>query len=163
MAIPEFYALMQKCVAAGRHLFCLVARYTGPQVRLARMLMMVGLFACATLVVAAPKTEAVRVSVTLQGGGALSGGVCRNSTGTGLFGATVTIVCASGVVLDLSIDKPGMPWLPTHGGAYRYITQVSGGAGLLGSVDIYSGIGTITALRLVSNVDRDYLEMVVGW
>ena len=163
MAIPEFYALMRKSVAAARLLFRLVARYAGPQVRSARMLLMVGLFVCAPLVVAAPKTGALTVSVTLQGGGALSGGVCRNSTGTGLFGATVTVVCNSGVVLDLSIDKPGMPWLPTHGGAYRYITQVSGGTGLLGSVDIYSGIGTITALRLVSNVDRDYLELIVGW
>lgn len=90
-------------------------------------------------------------------------GVCQNSTGSGLFGATVTVVCGTGVFLDISVGKSGMPWQPTHGGAYRYVTQVSAPGGFLGTVDIYSGIGTITALRVISLGDRDYLEMTVGW
>ena len=107
----------------------------------------------------------VRINVTQSGAANTTPltGVCQNSTGSGLFGATVTFVCGTGTFLDISLTRPGMPWLPTHGGAYRYVTQVSALGSFLGTVDIYSGIGTITALRVISLADRDYLEMTVGW
>ena len=86
-----------------------------------------------------------------------------NKTGAGTFGATVTVVCATGALVDLAPSHLGQPWIPAHGGAYRYVTQVSNGAGLLGTVDIYSEFGTVTAWRVMSNADREYLEMTVGW
>ena len=88
---------------------------------------------------------------------------CRSSDVPHSFGSTVTYVCATGVVVDISPTHPGMPWSPTHGGAYRYITQVNVGGQVLGTVDIYSGLGTITSWRVVNLVDRQYVEMTLNW
>ena len=88
---------------------------------------------------------------------------CRSSNPPGSFGATVTYVCSTGAVVDISPSHPGMPWSPTHGGAYRYITQVQVGGQLVGTVDIYSGLGTITSWRVVNLVDRQYVEMTLNW
>ncbi len=90
-------------------------------------------------------------------------GLCVSKGGAGSFGATVTVVCSTGVLVDLGPSQLGQPWIPTHGGAYRYVTQVSNGTGLLGTVDIYSEFGTVTAWRVMLNADREYLEMTVGW
>ena len=86
-----------------------------------------------------------------------------NKTGAGTFGATVTVVCATGALVDLAPSHLGQPWVPTHGGAYRYVTQVSGATGLLGTVDIYAEFGTVTAWRVMVNADREYLELTMGW
>jgi hypothetical protein len=50
-----------------------------------------------------------------------------------------------------------------HGGSYRYLTQVSVGGQILGTVDLYSGLGTITSWRVVNLVDRQYVEMTLNW
>ena len=94
-----------------------------------------------------------------------SGGVCQKAGGIGAFGATVTVVCSTGELVDIAPTAPGMPWLPVHGGAYRYLTQISGGDGLLGTLDVYAGSGTIIWLRVVTSsyADRDYIEMTIGW
>lgn len=109
------------------------------------------------------KSIGVTVNLDLRTARIPSTGLCQTTPGRSAFGATVTIVCATGAFVDISPISRGMPWLPTHGGAYRYVTQVSGIEGYLGTVDIYSGIGTITELRVVSNGNRDYIEMTVGW
>lgn len=89
-------------------------------------------------------------------------GLCRSDTGAGAYGATVTVVCATGTVTGIEAVGRGMPWVPTHGGAYRYLTRVSSDD-LSGTVDSYTGSGTSTAFRIVSVAGREYVEMTVGW
>jgi hypothetical protein len=88
-------------------------------------------------------------------------GFCRSSAGTGAFGATVTVACNTGTVTD--IEATGRrSWLPTHGGAYRYLIRVTS-YDLLATIDSYVGAGTSTAFRVVSLAGREYVEMTVGW
>ena len=89
-------------------------------------------------------------------------GLCSSNMGVGAFGATVTVVCGTGIVTGLEAVATGMPRTPTHGGAYRFLTRVSSD-NLSGTVDSYTGAGTSTAYRLVSLAGRDYIEMTVGW
>ncbi|MEO6118444.1 MAG: hypothetical protein ABIP37_05180 [Methylotenera sp.] len=88
---------------------------------------------------------------------------CRSTNAPGSFGATVTVVCATGAMVDISPGRTGMPWSPMHGGAYRYILQASRDGNILGTVDSYVGIGTVTSWRVVNLVDRDYIEMLINW
>ena len=55
-----------------------------------------------------------------------------------------------------------MPWAPTHGGAYRFLTRVSH-EDLSATIDSYAGAGTSTAFRIVNLAGREYVEMTVGW
>ena len=90
-------------------------------------------------------------------------GLCRTSNGSGIFGATVTVVCATGTFVSLDAVAKGMPFLPMHGGAYRYLTRVSSDDNL-GTIDTYGGSGTSTAFRVIPVAGgRDYVEMTVGW
>ena len=94
-----------------------------------------------------------------------SSAFCLSSNTPGSFGAHVTVVCSTGAVVDISPGSPatGMPWSPMHGGAYRFLTNISSASGFLGTVDSDTGPGTVTSWRLVNLADRDYLEMLVGW
>ena len=87
---------------------------------------------------------------------------CRTDSMPGAFGATVTIVCSTGVVVNIEPPR-GAALAPMHGGAYRYLTQVAVGGQILGTVDIYSGLGTITSWRVVTLGDRRYVEMTLNW
>jgi hypothetical protein len=87
---------------------------------------------------------------------------CRSSTGRGYYGATVTVVCATGTVVDISAIGNGMPWKPTHGGAYRFITQFSTASDYQSTINNH-GVGTVTSWRTVNLQDRDYLELLIGW
>ena len=89
-------------------------------------------------------------------------GLCSSNTGVGAFGATVTVVCGTGIVTGLEAVATGLPRKPTHGGAYRFLTRISSDS-LSGTVDTYTGAGTTTAYRIVSLAGRDYIEMTVGW
>lgn len=80
---------------------------------------------------------------------------CRSTNAPGSFGATVTVVCSSGAISETQS--------PQRGGAYRYIFRVSSGETLLGTIDSYAGVGTVTTWRVAHLADRDYLEMLVGW
>lgn len=88
---------------------------------------------------------------------------CRTDSLPGTFGATVTIVCSTGVIVDVEAPRFQDRLSPVHGGAYRYLTQVTVGGQILGTVDIYSGLGTITSWRVVNLVDRQYVEMTLNW
>jgi hypothetical protein len=88
---------------------------------------------------------------------------CRVTDDPAAFGATYTIVCATGAVVDISPGRSGMPLSPMHGGAYRYLFQANRGGNQLGTIDSYLGVGTITSWRVVNLRDRDYLEMLVNW
>ena len=111
---------------------------------------------------AAQSTAAFTVAVTLNKSATSSTGLCSSNTGVGAFGATVTVVCTTGIITGLEAVGTGMPWKPTHGGAYRFLTRVSSDS-LSGTVDSYTGAGTSTAYRIVSLAGRDYIEMTVGW
>ena len=89
-------------------------------------------------------------------------GLCRRNTGIGTFGATVTVVCTTGAVLGLEAMGKGMPWLPVHGGAYRFLTHVSG-KNQSGTVDSDTGAGTSAAFRVVSLTDQEYTELTISW
>lgn len=78
-------------------------------------------------------------------------------------GAVVTVVCSTGVVVDVEPGRSGQPFTPVHGGVYRYATQVSPTGALWGTVDAFGGAGTTTTWRVVHLTGRDYLEMTLGW
>ncbi len=112
---------------------------------------------------AAQDSAQFAVSVTLQPAPATAvTGLCRSNTGLGAFGATVTVVCGTGNVVGIDALGSGMPWLPTHGGAYRFLTHVSRDD-ISGTVDSYTGSGTSTEFRIVSWAGKEYIEMTVGW
>jgi hypothetical protein len=95
-----------------------------------------------------------------------SSAFCRIGPGPRTFGAIVTIVCSTGVVVDIEAPRTAVPWAPIHGGAYRF-THLSEyellGMQSPGGIDSYTGVGTVTTWRKVNLPDRDYLEMLIGW
>ncbi|HSI37583.1 MAG TPA: hypothetical protein VK946_00765 [Methylotenera sp.] len=104
------------------------------------------------------------VTVNLQTAASTSNSAfCRMTDAPGSFGAAITIVCTTGAIVDISPDKAGIPNLPTHGGAYRYLFQASLSGNLLGTIDSYVGTGTATSWRIINLTGRDYLEMLVNW
>lgn len=138
-----------------------------------------GFFVCFILtvmlgVLAAPLDAAqvngqFNVTVTLQSGNSPSpttapqSAFCTTTPGGLAFGATVTVVCSTGAFVDIAPSRPGQPWSPMHGGAYRYIYQASRGGDILGTIDSYAGIGTTTSWRVVNTVNWDYFEMTTAW
>ena len=89
-------------------------------------------------------------------------GLCSSNTGVGAFGATVTVVCGTGIVTGLEAVATGMPRTPTHGGAYRFLTRISSD-NLSGTVDSYTDAGTSPSYRRVSVEGKAYIEMTVEW
>ena len=112
---------------------------------------------------AAQSSNAFNVVVRFNNNDAgLDSAFCRSSTDRTRFGATVTVVCATGAVVDIAAIGNGMPWKPTHGGAYRFITQFSTAADYRDTIN-NQGVGTVTSWRTVNLQDRDYLELLIGW
>ncbi len=106
------------------------------------------------------------VTATLLGSNSSNGnpavsttGFCTKNTGLNGFGASVTVVCSTGAVVDLFAN----PWLTPQGGAYRYLYHIRSGGVLLGTIDSFSGAGNETSWRVIDLLDRKYLEMQVGW
>jgi len=105
-----------------------------------------------------------RAAGTVQDGvGAAQSGLCRRANATGGFGATVTVVCSTGAVVDISSGESGAPWSPVHGDAPRYLMQISRAGQVYGTVDTYLGNGTVTSWRVLHLANWDYLELTVGW
>lgn len=104
---------------------------------------------------------------SLQPGTTPKTGFCRSYTGTSAFGATLTFVCTTvcttGTIVDISPGEAATSWASTNGGAYRYVARISKAGEQLGTVESYSGIGTITSWRVVNLTNLDYLEMMVHW
>ena len=75
----------------------------------------------------------------------------------------VTVVCTTGAVVAIEPGRDGQPFTPMHGGAYRYVTNITPNGDLSDTMDAFSGAGTTTAWRVVKSTDRDYLEMTLGW
>jgi hypothetical protein len=88
---------------------------------------------------------------------------CKKNNIPSGHGAVVTVVCATGAVVAIEPGHAGQPFTPMHGGAYLYVTHVNPNGELSDTVDAFSGAGTTTAWRVVKSMDRDYLEMTLGW
>jgi hypothetical protein len=88
---------------------------------------------------------------------------CKKNNIPSAHGALVTVVCTTGAVVAIEPDHAGQPFTPMHGGAYRYVTNVTPNGDLSDTVDAFSGAGTTTAWRVVKSAGRDYLEMTLGW
>ncbi len=87
---------------------------------------------------------------------------CSSGAGTGTLGATVTVVCSTGAVVDLLPAKGGQ-YVPTHGGAQRYLVQVGQGTPALGWMDAQTTAGTVTGWQMVRRSGQDYVELTLGW
>jgi hypothetical protein len=126
--------------------------------------MVCGLAVCALSAFAGQQEAAFKVTVTLLPSTATSA-YCTTTNGQGSFGANVTVVCATGSLVDLTPPPKasGTPRVPTHGGAYRYVTQMSRAGDGYGPYDVYSVTGTVTTWRTVNLQDRSYTEMTVSW
>jgi hypothetical protein len=81
----------------------------------------------------------------------------------GSYGSVVTVVCATGVVVEIWPPDSRSSWGPAHGGSYRFLPPVSLAGVMSGSLDMNTGLGTVTSWRVITLVDRDYLEMTVRW
>ena len=102
------------------------------------------------------------VTVTLEKSALANMGLCSSHTGVGAFSATVTVVCTTGIAVGLEAIGKGMPWLPVHGGAYRFVTNAYN-ANQSARVDSYTGTDTSTAFNTMNSAGQDYIEMTIGW
>ena len=107
------------------------------------------------------------VEVTLDRGSQIpslsDSGLCRISNMPSAFGAVVTVVCRTGVVVEIWSPNSASSWLPTHGGSYRFLPPVSLAGVMSGSLDMNTGLGTVTSWRVIKMADHDLLEMTVRW
>lgn len=112
-------------------------------------------------------------------------GFCTMNTGSGSFGATVTIVCATGEVTGIAATGTSSSSLRSiNGGAYLFGNLAGDGSGygllrapgagetsgdesgdgrIFGRIDNYTGAGTVTSWRTVTLPEWDYIEMQLGW
>jgi hypothetical protein len=104
------------------------------------------------------------VTVNLQTAGtAPQSAFCKTDPGGMAFGAVATIVCSTGVVVNIEPGRTGPPLSPMHGGAYRFVTGVWRSGIRFDAEDGSAGSGTSTSWRMVNLSNRDYLEMTVAW
>lgn len=90
-------------------------------------------------------------------------GLCTSRNLPGAYGAVVTVVCSTGVVVELIAGDPARQWSPMHGGAYRFLLPYLGAGVMEPHSSLHTGLGTVTSWRVVHLVDREYLEMTVRW
>ncbi|MBL8512518.1 MAG: hypothetical protein JNJ55_00895 [Betaproteobacteria bacterium] len=90
-------------------------------------------------------------------------GLCVSQALSASTNALVRVACRNGQFVDIS-PVPGRPFAGVHGGAYRFFfTGVDGLTGLTGDAD-FSGMGTITAMRIYHvGGDDGPLEMLVSF
>ena len=114
---------------------------------------------------AAQVSEQFKVTVTLlpAGGSALPKSAFCRTTPALAFGALVTVVCATGEVVEITAPSRGFQWSPVHGGAYRFILPSSYAAELPYFYDGFAGYGTVARWRMIQLADRDYYELLVAW
>ncbi len=114
-------------------------------------------------------TNSFAVSVTLAGNSGatpLPGAntaFCINRDTPDSFGAKVIVICQTGQIVGITPNNSDNPWLPVHGGAKQYATELTNFGSYTGMVDGYMSAGTVASWRQVSFTDRDYLEILVAW
>ena len=79
------------------------------------------------------------------------------------FGALVTVVCATGEVVNITTPAGLVPGVPVHGGAYRIILARTFAPGLPDFYDGFSGYGMASSWRVIQVGDRSYYELLMGW
>ena len=79
------------------------------------------------------------------------------------FGALVTVVCATGEVVNITTPVGLIPGIPIHGGAYRVILARTFAPGLPDFYDSFSGYGMASSWRVIQVGDRSYYELLMGW
>ena len=89
--------------------------------------------------------------------------LCRSAASIGIFGAAVTVICTTGAFVSYAGNNTQLPWATVQDSAYRFVTNVSASGDSLGTVDSYTGAGTVTSWRVIKLANRDYLEMMVHW
>ena len=99
----------------------------------------------------------------LSGGGPSNTALCRSSSGIGAFGTALTIVCSNGTVVNYPGDPSNLPWINTQDSSYDYFLTVYSAGQPIGTVDSYTGVGTVTTWRMINLGHQDYLEMMVHW
>ncbi|RLJ63711.1 hypothetical protein DFR35_2343 [Sulfurisoma sediminicola] len=136
---------------------------------IARMMLAVAFCAAALDAAAAPGSRGFNVTSTLITGvvpPVAESAFCTRGPDTTTFGAVVTVVCATGAVVDIRPPGAQGRFLPIHGGAYRFLhvsEYVLPGMQIPGGIYVYTGVGTVTTWRIINLADRDYLEMLMGW
>ena len=89
--------------------------------------------------------------------------LCKSASSIGIFGAAVTVICSTGAFASYSDYDSKLPWTAMQDSTYRFVTQISRSGETLGTVDSYTGGGTVTSWRVIKLANRDYLEMMVHW
>ena len=103
------------------------------------------------------------VKAALQKAAPTGSAFCRVRNMPGAYGAVVTVVCATGTVVEIGPPADQAAWLPIHGGAYRFLPPVSLAGVMSGDSDMDTGLGTVTSWRVFKVAGRDFLEMTVRW
>jgi hypothetical protein len=149
---------------------CLAANSTGNSIyrfSLYSLLLLTTLLGWASPSQAAQRSGSFKVNINLLStggpGAAPVTGICRSSNGIGAFGATLTVICSTGTIVNYSGDTSKLPWAPIQGSSFRYLLNVYNAGGPSAVIDSYTGVGTITTWRQIRLNDRDYLEMMVHW
>jgi hypothetical protein len=107
-------------------------------------------FLWATAECASPVSTTFAVNVSLQSKTASPAtGFCSKTIGARGFARVVTVVCSTGMMVDVSSP--------------HYYIRVSRDGALLATVESNTGTETTTSWRVVSLPERDYLEMTVKW
>lgn len=79
------------------------------------------------------------------------------------FGALVTVVCATGEVVNIEAPAGAVPGVPIHGGAYRLVLSRTFSPGLPNFYDSFSSYGMASSWRVIQVGDRSYYELLMGW
>ena len=79
------------------------------------------------------------------------------------FGALVTVVCATGEVVNVAPQAGAAPGVPTFGRAYQVVLSRTFSPGLSNFTDSSAGFGVASSWRVMQMGDQDYYELLMGW
>ena len=105
----------------------------------------------------------VTATLVATGNPVLPGSAFCQTTPALAFGALVTVVCATGEVVNITTPAGLIPGIPIHGGAYRVILARTFAPGLPDFYDSFSVYGLASSWRVIQVGDRSYYELLMGW
>ena len=105
----------------------------------------------------------VTANLIASGNLALPGSAFCQTTPALAFGALVTVVCATGEVVNITTPTGLVSGVPVHGGAYRVILARSFAPGLPDFYNGFFGYGVASSWRVIQVGDRSYYELLMGW
>ena len=92
-------------------------------------------------------------------------GFCTSESLSRASEALVTVVCSTGQFVNIR-QFAGRPYAGTHGGAHRHVFSSTGriGPSSAAGIDPYSGVGTVTSLRVLDiGTEEGLLEFLVSF